>query len=300
MKFDEIIAETKSYFGKNRRKLKTRLMSCVFDGRHYRNWRKKMKSLTLQPFYLGFGIFDDVADHLIAKNYKEIDWKWLGDLSWEIKILLNENIEKGLDWDKKLSMKCGGTSRILQIYVSDVIPCFVVEIYYMTYNKKENYYEFGAINTLTKTEKELVQTVTNFLKQNGFTFLPKHIATKKIKGLYSDCNDGNASIYEALFSDTDAYQTEIKRFNDKEIKDYNNLKVNWTEFYDKNRNLLKREEFRYLPSKNVLCTITNGNHEVMEIKVTKAIKNHTHWAFKFDLVKEERKKLRKDESKKRS
>ncbi len=65
----------------------------------------------------------------------------LGDLSWNIKILLNSNIQSGYDWDKKLAIKCQ-EARILEIYVNYVIPAYTINPYYIVYDKKENYYEF--------------------------------------------------------------------------------------------------------------------------------------------------------------
>lgn len=294
MEIEKIIEQAKFYFGKNRKHLKKRILTFEFDGKEYRNWEKQLKQLTSQPFDVSYGMFDDVIGWLKDKNYKPIDWHWLGDLSWKFKILLNEDIEKGFDWDKKLAFECGGTARILQIYLSDIIPCFVFDIYYMTYNKKENYYEFGPIAKLTKEEREIVNKSKRFFQNSGFTFLNKKIAMKKHKELYSDCNsDGNARLFDALFSDSENYQSEIKRFNDKQLKDSTGKELSWNEYYDKNHKLIKREEYRYFPSKNVECVVTDNLGQIIKVRIRRDIEKDVHQEFVLDILSEYKKKNKK-------
>src|SRR5262245_53378392 len=139
MKTADIVDRSLYYFGKDRRPLKKLLSTYEFTGREYRRWTRLLTSVSSKPFDLSYGIFDDVVDLLTHKKYSEIDWKWLGDLSWEIRFVLNSGIEKVQDFDKKLSAKCGGTVRILQFFVSEIIPSYVSNPYYMTHNPKENY-----------------------------------------------------------------------------------------------------------------------------------------------------------------
>ena len=117
MESTQIIEDAKKYFGKNRSLLKKRVLSFKIDGSEYRKLHKQLKSLTSQPFDLRYLIFDDVIDWIKEKKFSEIDWHWLGDLSWKIDILLNEGVGKGYDWDKKLALKCNGTAKILRLYI---------------------------------------------------------------------------------------------------------------------------------------------------------------------------------------
>lgn len=298
MKTEEIIKQAKIYFGKNRKHLKEKVKTFKFDGSNYHNWNNQLKQITSKPFDVSYKIFDDVVDWLTEKKYSEIDWHWLGDLSWEFKILLNDSVEKGFDWDKKLALKCGGTARILQIYLSDIVPSFVVDNYYMTYNKTENYFEFGPIEKLSGEERKIVNKIKNFFQDKGFTFLSKEAAMKRYKELYSDCNsDGNASLFDALFSDTDNYQDEIKRFNaykSKKLKDATGKTVNWNEYYDKAHKLIKREEYTYYPSKNVTCITTDKSGQITEVKVWRDIEKFTHREFVLDILKEHEKRKIKE------
>lgn len=220
MESTQIIEDAKKYFGKNRSLLKKRVLSFKIDGSEYRKLHKQLKSLTSQPFDLRYLIFDDVIDWIKEKKFSEIDWHWLGDLSWKIDILLNEGVGKGYDWDKKLALKCNGTAKILRLYISDVIPCFVIDTCYMTYSKKENYYEFGPIIKLSNSEKQLVNQIKSFFKNQSLTFIDKKTALTNHPELYSDCNsDGNVTFFDAVFCDTSNYQDEIIRFNDNDIFD---------------------------------------------------------------------------------
>ncbi len=301
MKIEEIVEQTKLYFGKNRRRLKNKILSFEFDGKEYRNWNKQLKQIISKPYDVRYGMFDDVIEWLKEENYAEIDWHWLGNLSWEFQILLNDNVEKGFDWDKKLAIKCGGTARILQVYLSDIVPCFVVDTYYMTYNKKENYYEFGPIEKLSDEERKIVNKFKKFFRDKGFTFLSKEISMKRYKEFYSDCNsDGNARLFDALFSDTDNYEDEIRRFNShdsRKLKDATGKMVNWNEYYDKAHKLIKREEYTYYPSKNVTCITTDKLGQITEVKVWRDIEKFTHREFVLDILEEHEKKKLKEKRK---
>lgn len=293
----EILEQSKLYFGKNRRRLKEKVLAFEFDGKEYRLWNKQMKEFTSKPFSISYGMFDDVTEWLKQNEISEIDWKWLGDLSWEFKFLLNPGIEKGFDWDKKLALKCDGTARIVQIYASDIVPCFVIDTYYMTYSKKENYWEFGPIGKLSLEEKKFIGKAKVFFQDAGFKLLNKKEVLTKHKELYSDCNsDGNATLFDVLFSDTDNYQMEIKRFNDKALKDPTGKKISWNEFYDKPNKLKKREEFRYFPSKNVECVVTDNLGRIIEVKVWRDIDKLKHHEFRLDILKEHKKNMVKAKS----
>lgn len=287
----QIIEEAKKYFGKNRNLLKKKILSFKFDGSGYRKLSNQIKSIISQPFDLSYLMFDDVICWIKEEKISEIDWHWLGDLSWKIDVLLNENIEKGYDWDKKLALKCDGTARILRVYISDIIPCFVIDTYYMTYSKKENYYEFGPIIRLSNSEKQLVKKVELFFKDQGLTFIDKKTALTNYAELYSDCNSGgNATLFDALFCDTDNYQDKFIRFNDEDIFDQTRKKINWKEFYDKNGKLLRREEYRFFPSRNGLTTITDGLGQITEVKVWRDFGRKIHQEFKINLVDEFKKR----------
>ncbi|EPG80989.1 hypothetical protein [Leptospira santarosai] len=89
----------------------------------------------------------------------------------------------------------------------------------------------------------------------GYFYVPEEFASKKCKGLFSDCNEeGNSSLFDCLFSDVNQHQVGIERFLDpcKKLKDSTGAGIDWHEYYDLNGNLLYRQEYRLLKSGDVL------------------------------------------------
>ncbi len=286
----EIIKQAKHYFGKDRQNLKELVLSYEFNGEHYRQLKKELKNLVKVPFTIEYGIFKEVSTNIKNNELDEINWNWTGDLSWSIDILLNSNIDKGYDWDKKLAEKCNGTARLLRVFISDVISCYTYDCYYMTYSKKENYYEFGPI-TLTKEENEILLKISSLFKEKGLQFLDQKFCTRKSRELYSDINDeGNASLFDVLFSDMDFYTVETKRFCDKDIIEKNGQKFRWTEYY--NDNILKeRIESRWTKSGDYLKITLDSQGQILNVEVTrKQIEDKKHQQFTLDIKKEFKKR----------
>lgn len=137
-----------------------------------------------------------------------------------------------------------------------------------------------------------------FFQNAGFTFLNEKTAMKRYKELFSDCNsDGNARLFDVLFSDMENYQKEIKRYNAKKLKGPTGKKINWNEYYDKDNKLKKREEYTYYPSGGGLCVITDSSEQIIEVKVWRDIDELTHQEFVLDVLKEHKKKKQKDRQK---
>lgn len=284
LKTEEIIEQTKLYFGKDKELLREKILSFEFDGKDYRDWRKKIKQVTAQPFDVQYGIMKEVVDKISDQKTEEIDWGMIGNLSWEFKILLNPGMDKGYDWDKKLATKCQGTARVLQIYASDLIPCYVVDTFYMSYNHKKNYYEFGPLSSIEPEEQKEISKIKQLFQNEGFVFLEQEISLEKYQELYSDIHtEGNASLFDVLFSDQENYQRKFERFNARDLKDATGKKISWREFYTQTAELEYRLEYRYYTSGNVLCTSTDKDGRIFEVKVWKDIEGEHHKEFTFSL-----------------
>lgn len=285
MNQSEIIKQAKHYFGKNRSFIKDLVMSYEFKGKNYRRWKKEISGIIANPNDIRFNLSDDVIQWLKDNQVEEINWNWIGDLSWTIEIVLNPNIDKCYDLDKKLALKCNGTARILTIYISDVIPCYTFDLHYMTYNKPLNYYEFGPIPVLTKEETLVLHKVTTYLKAKGFNTYSRSFYLKKFKGLYSDTENGNASLFDVLFTDIYSYQTEIQRFSDKEIIEKSGTKFRWREYYNKNGTLDKRIESRWTHAGDYLKVVLDNKGQINQVEVTrKEIGRKKHQEFKLDIL----------------
>jgi hypothetical protein len=268
----EIIRQAKYFFGKNRKPIKELVLSYEFNGKHYKQWKKEFKNIIDKPVDIHFGIFDDIVLWIKENKLEEINWNWIGDLSWTIDILLNEGIKNGLDWDIKLATKCNGTTRFFTIYVSEVIPCYTYDCHYMTYNKKENYYESGPVVDLTNTEKKTIEIVEKYLKNKGLVFLNRKFCEQKFKELISDTNkNGNASLFDVLFKDTNFYQTEIKRTSTKQVAEKSGTTYSWTEFYNLKKNLKERIEYRHFKSGDCIKTVFDIKGQIKNIEVVRKL-----------------------------
>lgn len=282
----EIIRQAKHFFGKDRKPIKELVLSYEFNGKQYRQWKNEFKNITDRPVDIHFGIFEDVVLWIKDKQLKEINWNWIGDLSWTIDILLNEGIKNGLDWDIKLASKCNGTSRFFTIYISDVIPCYTYDCHYMTYNKKDNYYEFGPIIDLTNTEQETIEKVKKYLTDKGLVLLNRKFSEQKFEELISDTNEkGNASLFDVLFTDTTFYQTEIKRTSIKKIAEKSGTSYSWTEFYNIKKVLKERIEYRYFKSGDNIKTVFDIKGQIKNIEVVrKQIGQKKYQKFNLDIL----------------
>lgn len=119
-----------------------------------------------------------VVSNILDKNYRQIHMDDLGDLSWNIKILLNSNVQSEYDWDKKLAIKCG-QARILEVYINSIIPAYTLNPFYISYNQKENYYEFGKISKMEKHEKIILDNVSKCFDSLGYFCVSEELASKK-------------------------------------------------------------------------------------------------------------------------
>ena len=294
----EIIKQAKHYFGKERTFIKELVLSYEFKGKNYKRWKKEIENLLPNPNRILYNLFDDVILWIKDKQIEEINWNWIGDLSWTIDIVLNPNIDKVYDFDKRLAIKCNGTARILTIFVSDVIPCYTYDCYYMTYDKANNYYEFGPITKLTNDDKTVIKKARKYLEEKGLVFVDRTFTDKKFKELYSDTNsDGNASLFDVLFTDTNNHTTEIKRFCDKEITEKNGQKLRWTEYYNRNGTLKERIESRWTISGDYLKVVLDNKGQILTVEVTrKNIGKKKYQNFKLDIKREFEKQNKKKNS----
>ncbi|WP_017850399.1 hypothetical protein ACO1KB_16810 [Leptospira interrogans serovar Szwajizak] len=287
----QLIQETLKYFGKDKKLLRKTILGFTFEGKETKEWKKRINTCTTHPFTIQNNIFDCTVKSIRDKNYHQIQLDYLGDLSWNIKILLNSNVQSGYDWDKKLAIKCG-QARILEIYINYIIPVYTINLYYICYDSKENYYEFGKITKMEKHEKIILDNVLKCFDSLGYFYVSEELASKKYKGLFSDCNsEGNASLFDCLFSDVHRYQIGIEKFSDPSFwdkglnVDSTGAKIFWREYYDLNRNFLYREEYRYLKLKDVLLLTMDQTGHITKVNVWRDVGKLKHREFELDILK---------------
>ncbi|MDI7185182.1 hypothetical protein QMM42_02980 [Leptospira santarosai] len=290
----QLIQETLKYFGKDRKLLRKTILDFSFENKKTKEWNRRIKTCTTHPFRIQNGIFGSVVNNILDKKYHLVYMDNLGDLSWNIKILLNSNIKSGYDWDKNLAVKCG-QARILEVYINYIIPAYTLNPFYIIYDQKENYYEFGKIVGTKKHERNILDNIFKLFDSLGYFYVPEELASKKCKGLFSDCNEeGNASLFDCLFSDVNQHQVGIERFLDpcKKLKDSTGAGIGWHEYYDLNGNLLYRQEYRLLKSGDVLSVITDQANHIKKVNVRRKIDNQ-YREFELDVLKVFKKRISK-------
>lgn len=262
----ELIKETKRYFGKDRSLLKQTVKNLDPSDSDLKQWKTFFEKYYPKKFDINERMFKDFADLLFSKKYDKIVWDWIGDLSWDVDIILNREVNSSFDFDKKLAAKCkNNTVRFLNIYISDIIPAYSICTFFKKYH--DNVYEFGPLK-LSEAEKHLINKIKSELRKKGYYYVKKQVALKKFKDLRSDLNtDGNASIFDCLFNDMDNYTDEYFRCNDEDIVDSFGRKTLWREYFDSRRKLKKREDSRWFNSGDLEQVITNGKGQIIEVNI---------------------------------
>jgi hypothetical protein len=262
----DLIKEVKRYFGRDRRLLKQTVKNLDPSDTDLKQWKTFFEKYFPKKFDVNERLFKEFADLLFSKKYDKIDWDFIGDLSWDVEIVLNNEVTSHLDFDIKLAAKCkNNTARFLNIYISDIIPAFTICPYYMYY--KDDIYEFGPLK-LIKREKKLIYKLKSDLRKTGFYFVKKEIALRKFKELKSDLNsDGNASIFDCLFNDLNNYTDEYVRYSVNDIFDPYGRKTGWREYYDKRKKFIKREDNRWFKSGDLEQVVSNVNGQIVEVNI---------------------------------
>lgn len=232
----------------------------------------QLRSATGQPM-VGFRPFlDEGFEHVDDPDHNT--WQ-LGDASAHYEVLLNEGVASGLDWDRKLCARCGGTARRCGFFVSAVLPVYIADMWYQTHSRKPRYFAFGPITKLQPAEQRMVEAAKQVLRTAGFQPLSGKLARVTVPTAVTDCRRrGEATVFDCLFSDIYSLTREHTRMNDgRPLPDfYRDENPSWKEWYTSGGVLIKREICRHFPSGDSLVTILDGQDRVTEVRVFSAKK----------------------------
>ena len=265
----EIIDRVRRVFGGRR----TALRKLIIDERDHLNkarWDRIGEQLysATRKSVQGFKPFlDEGYEHVDDPDYNTYQ---LGDASAYYNILLNRGVKSGLDWDKRLCARCGGTVRRCSLFVSAVLPVYITDLWYQTYSRSPRYWAFGPIIKLRRTEARIVKLAEQVLRKAGFHPLSKELARVVVPGAVTDCRrKGGASVFDCLFSDIYGLDREHTRMSDgRPLPDfYNSQTPSWKEWYTSSGVLTKREIYRTFPSGDVVTTVLDGRDRVTEVRV---------------------------------
>ncbi len=208
----ELIRNLNSLFGWDRTLLRQKLIEVRQDTSRWEKVGREIKKKTQQPVKASLGLFEDTFDQL---DTPKADMFWVGDGSYYYEILLNSGVRSGLDWDKRLALKCGSTAKLCVVWASLLMPYYALDTYCMKYNTDPGEFEFHPYNPVKKREISIISQVRDILNQHGFAFVAKRLAKKAVPKAVTDCRErGEATVFDCLFSDTKFYQEHHVRFSD--------------------------------------------------------------------------------------
>jgi len=281
----ELIRSLNSLFGKDRSLLRQKLMEVRQDTSRWKKTGRSIHRKTGQPVNAYIGLFDDTFDLL---DDPDGDMFWLGDCSYCYEILLNRGVQTGLDWDKRLALKCGGTAEFCVVWASLLLPCYALDTYCLKYNKHPGEYELFPHTVATKRQKVIVRQIREVMTEQGFERIAKRRAKQKVPRAITDCHEkGEATVFDCLFSDLYYYQERHVRFSDfdKLIKGaYRGTTVGWSERADRN-GIIERSTWCEYPSKERVITKLDEKFRVIEIIIQRNSRNRIKSEITVDINK---------------
>ena len=272
MKENEIINQISKVYGEDRKIYLQELMKLKENWTSWEKLTKEIKKATGQPVEGHCELCSDVIEWILNNNKKKSrtpKFEYIHSASYHYRIVLTENVKSPLDWGFKLATKCGGTVHFCDLRVSMILPYYTIDKFYLKYSKKENWFEDGTLSKLSVFENSTIKQIKNSMNKKGFSYLNKKIAGRRIRNAFTDINcEGNASVYDCLFSDLYEYFGYRTKFSDKEINDVvTGAKVRWFEYYDSKNVLTSKSVISEFPSGDVTKTIFDNKGSIRKLTV---------------------------------
>ncbi len=267
----ELIKHLNTLFGRDRGVLCKKLIDVRENISQWERLGRALKKNTRQPVNANPCLFEDTFSKL---DDPKADMYWLGDSSYYYEILLNSGIRSGLDWDKRLARKCGGTAKLCVVWASLLLPYYAMDTYCMTYTPKPGEWKFTPYVPSVKREKHILSQVRDVMREHGIARMTKKLAKRKVPKAITDCREkGEATVFNCLFSDTKFYQEDFVRFSDSISKNpiagvYPGTTVGWRERLDRKGSVIERSTWREYPSGDTITTYLDKSFRVIEIRIS--------------------------------
>ncbi len=291
----KLIQNLNSLFGSDRSVLRKKLIDVRDITSKWERIGRDIRKKTRQPVNTNIGLFDETFDEI---DDPKADMFWLGDSSFFYEVILNSGVKSGLDWDKKLAVKCRGSVKFCVVWASLLMPYYAIDTYCMKYTPDPGEFKFSPYIPSTKREKLIVSQVRDMLKEHGFTRITKKLSKRKVPKAITDCYDkGTATVFHCLFSDTHYYQDDYVRFSDsssgKPIAGvYSGTTVGWYERLDRRGRVIERSTWREYSSGDRTTTYLDKKFNITEIRTVQVKPGGKHSEITLD-VKNRRIKRKK-------
>lgn len=139
------------------------------------------------------------------------------DPSFKCEIVVSEEVADPLDWDQELAASCPRGVELCDIWISVAAPWFVVDPYRMSWSRASHVWEFQAQSRARRPFQRVARAVTDVLGNAGFTELPRAWLGRRIPGVRTECSDGDATVFDCLFSDVSALHDGTVRFTSPDL-----------------------------------------------------------------------------------
>lgn len=270
----KLVQNLNTLLGSDRSALRKKLLEVRQDVSKWENLRRVINKKTRQPIQSTPCLYEEAFDEL---NDPELDMSWIGDASYSYDILLNSSPDSGLDWDKKLAVKCGGTAKRCVVWASVLLPYYAIDTYCIIYTPKAGEFEIYPYTPSTKREKKILSQIRDIMKEHGFSRMTKKLAKRKVSKAITDLREkGEATVFDCLFSDIHCYEENHVRFTGDPVAIdgagvCSGVTVGWRERIDRKGKVLERSEWRQYPSGDLVITHLDSKFRVTEIKVVEKV-----------------------------
>ncbi|MEL6820817.1 MAG: hypothetical protein AAFP70_03575 [Calditrichota bacterium] len=289
MEEKQLVQEIQRFFGKDRKPFISFLKKSPPLDEAARQIRRKLKGIR-RPLKVESLLSESAWTAIDRRKFSKLDTLYIGRPAWKVTMLLNSGVDKGYDWKRKLSKKCGGTARLLIIWMNEALSLYAMDSVYIQHHPRKNSFEIGPLDHFSKEDEVTVQQLAATLASEEWVFIRQGIAEKVEQSFISPSYpEGNAKLFNAVFGEGEEYQNGFHRFSDKNLNDLSGRAVSWHEYYTIDGILIERKEYTYFGAESILITTTDSMDRVKRVEVHREHADNTMQTFTMEIPHARRK-----------
>lgn len=213
----EVVSRSKDLYSSNRIGLLRKFEGLDEINRIGKQFAKIFKTPRLPAVAITFLHCDDLLEVLKDPKLRIRDHHCIGDMSWQVEIIIDPKIKHGLDWDEKLGAKYGVVP-ILKYVINHYVGCYSSWCYTMAFDKKTKIYEFSPIE-LPKRLRAFQKSIETSLKERNLVRIGEKDFETKIPNVTTDTiHKGPVKFFDLVFTDVYGHEFEKSRFTSSSIK----------------------------------------------------------------------------------
>lgn len=289
MEEKQLIQEIQRFFGKDRKPFISFLKKSPPRDEAARQIRRKFKAIR-RPVKVESLLNESAWTAIDRRKFSKLDTLYIGRPAWKVTMLLNSGIDKGYDWKRKLSKKCGGAARLLIIWMNEALTLYAMDSIYVQHHPRKNCFEIGPLDHFSPEDETTVQQLAATLAAEEWIFIRQGMSERVEKGFISPSfPDGNARLFNTVFGESEEYQNGFHRFSDKSLNDLSGRTASWHEYYTIDGILIERKEYTYFGADSILITTTDSMDRIKRVEVHREHADNTLQAFTMEIPHARRK-----------